>query len=203
MTTREHILEGSTKLFLDQGIKAVRMDDIAVHLAISKRTIYEIFSDKKELVEAVLEYMTNKHNQEQLQCIAGAQNLMEELVRQLKWWEESATNMHRFIREVKRFYPDVFKRMSAEHARTGTEMMRTKLHQGIEQGLLLPSIDVELTIYVITNSIAALALEERTAMPVPANVSDRDVFRFIIVFFFRGLATEKGIKIIDEYINNK
>ena len=47
MTQRELIVEQAAKMFVNQGVKAVRMDDIAHELSISKRTLYELFGDKE------------------------------------------------------------------------------------------------------------------------------------------------------------
>ncbi len=47
---RERIVMEATILFQAQGVKQVRMDDIARELSISKKTLYELFSDKEELL---------------------------------------------------------------------------------------------------------------------------------------------------------
>ena len=49
-------------MFYKQGIKQVRMDDIAKELTISKRTLYEIFNDKETLLLECIKY---KHQQEE------------------------------------------------------------------------------------------------------------------------------------------
>ena len=54
------ILEAALKAFAEQGVKAVKMDDVAQMLAISKRTIYEIFSDKEELLYQVVAHYDQK-----------------------------------------------------------------------------------------------------------------------------------------------
>ena len=57
MDTKERIIEGAADLFKTYGIKSVTMDYLASHLGISKRTIYEVFSDKDELLVEVLTRM--------------------------------------------------------------------------------------------------------------------------------------------------
>ena len=47
---RERIIEHAMEMFATQGIKSVRMDDIASQLGMSKRTLYELFGDKEELL---------------------------------------------------------------------------------------------------------------------------------------------------------
>ena len=51
MDNRNRIIEGAAELFRTYGIKAVTMDSLASHLGMSKRTIYEVFSDKDELLD--------------------------------------------------------------------------------------------------------------------------------------------------------
>ncbi|HSH65044.1 MAG TPA: helix-turn-helix domain-containing protein, partial [Bacteroidia bacterium] len=54
METKDRILQGAEELFLKYGIKSVTMDDIAKHLSISKKTIYQFFSDKNEIVDLLM-----------------------------------------------------------------------------------------------------------------------------------------------------
>ena len=53
MTQRDYIIDRATQMFVSQGIKSVRMDDIAQSLGVSKRTLYEMFGDKEELIYLV------------------------------------------------------------------------------------------------------------------------------------------------------
>ena len=54
MDIRDRIIEGAAELFKTYGIKSVTMDSLANQFGMSKRTIYEVFSDKDELLMAVL-----------------------------------------------------------------------------------------------------------------------------------------------------
>ena len=47
---REVILNTAMKAFAEKGIRAVKMDDIAESLTISKRTMYELYATKEELL---------------------------------------------------------------------------------------------------------------------------------------------------------
>ena len=53
---RNRILKAAMTEFLHKGVKSVKMDDIANTLAISKRTLYEIYSNKEELLLEVCAY---------------------------------------------------------------------------------------------------------------------------------------------------
>ena len=61
----ERILQGGEELFLQAGIKSVTMDEIARHLGMSKKTIYQFFKDKNELVIALVKRKL-KEDEEQM-----------------------------------------------------------------------------------------------------------------------------------------
>ena len=63
MDNKERIIEGAAELFRIYGIKSVTMDSLATHLGMSKRTIYEIFADKDELLIGVLKFMAEKQKE--------------------------------------------------------------------------------------------------------------------------------------------
>ena len=67
---REQIVETAQQLFIEHGIKDVKMDDIAAQLSISKRTIYELFNDKEQLLREVLELQNDKmrENGKEISC---------------------------------------------------------------------------------------------------------------------------------------
>ena len=58
---RERIIEQAAKMFAEQGIKSIRMDDIAKALGVSKRTLYEMFEDKEELLYLSIRFMQSRH----------------------------------------------------------------------------------------------------------------------------------------------
>ncbi len=51
--TKDKILKGAADLFTRYGIRSISMDDIARHLSVSKKTLYQHFVDKDELVTMV------------------------------------------------------------------------------------------------------------------------------------------------------
>src|SRR5664279_3582554 len=76
MEHKERILEKATELFLRYGIRSITMDEIAAQLGISKKTIYQFFTDKDAMVEAVVE-VEMKRNEENYR---GFQSIAENAV---------------------------------------------------------------------------------------------------------------------------
>ena len=77
---RETIIQLAAEMFVGQGIKAVRMDDIARHIGVSKRTIYEQFGDKEELLYQCLSYYVREQDRRHAELGAQAKNVLEAML---------------------------------------------------------------------------------------------------------------------------
>lgn len=77
---RQKIVVGANDMFLKYGIRSVTMDDMAKHLGISKKTIYQCFAEKDELVQAVNKLHQDKWEAECVEIIANTSNAIEELL---------------------------------------------------------------------------------------------------------------------------
>ena len=198
---REQIIKETTRLFLQYGLKAIRMDDIATQLGVSKRTIYEIFGDKETLIYECMEYYNNKLHAEKNRIMSQASNIIEEFILLLKNWEKDADANYNLIVSLKRFYPNIYKKLSEGHAQKEFETLKRKMIEGVEKGYLLKSVNYDLAISVFTYSIYGIISNQKAILP--NNVSEKEAFKYVVTYFFRGIATEKGRKLIDEYLENK
>ena len=77
---REVILKTAMKAFAEKGIRAVKMDDIAESLAISKRTMYEIYATKEELLYEGVKAFREKRKEKFME-LAKEKDLMEILLK--------------------------------------------------------------------------------------------------------------------------
>ena len=66
--TKEEIIHATQELIARNGIRAVRVDEIAQTLGISKRTLYEMFTDKNDLVSACLDAMSHQQQERIVAC---------------------------------------------------------------------------------------------------------------------------------------
>ncbi|MBN2861984.1 MAG: TetR/AcrR family transcriptional regulator, partial [Bacteroidales bacterium] len=76
MTVKEKIVEHAVRMFANSGIKAITMDDISKEAGISKRTIYENFRDKNELLCSCLDFMATKYDEEYERIESEADNMI-------------------------------------------------------------------------------------------------------------------------------
>lgn len=195
---KEHIINEATKLFMQYGLKAIRMDDIASQLGVSKRTIYEIFGDKEALIYECISHHSENLKAVKAKIIAQASNIIEELVLLFQCWEEDMDVNYNLMVNLKRFYPNVHQKFLDDHSNTEYEILKEKLQKGIEEGYLVKNVNYDLAVSVFTYSIYGIMSNQKAILP--NNVSEKEAFKYVVTYFFRGIATEKGRKMIDEYL---
>lgn len=194
---RIKIIEHACKLFLQEGVKDVKMDDIAKQLGISKRTIYEQFTDKKELLFECLsishKYLRNKI----LPYLKDQQrNSLEKLLLCYSIYFKILKHIN------KKFFTDLNKYPEVKEEKLKKEVQNERiftmwLEQCIQEGYLRKDVEVKLVRYIIKRDMEQLATSTEFAEYTPEVLG-----RSFILFYMRGIATEKGEKIIEEYIQN-
>jgi AcrR family transcriptional regulator len=200
MSQKERILREAADMFLDEGIKSVRMDDIATRLGVSKRTLYEMFTDKSELLEQSLGYYFEQSRAAMEARTASAGNVIEEIFLILDSMK-SDERRGVLIGNLKKFYPDIHRRIEEEAHKFSDREFNRLLDRGIQQGLLLPDLNKELAMVTLTYTMMAL-FDQKHRLLKHDGISLQMAFEYVTVNFFRGLATHKGIEVIDEIVDN-
>jgi AcrR family transcriptional regulator len=200
MSQKERIIREAAAMFLDEGIKSVRMDDIAARLGISKRTLYEMFSDKSDLLAQSMSCYFEQKREEMEQRTKGATNVFEEIFMILDTMKLD-DRRRLLIVNLKKFYPEIHRRVEEEAHRFSDREFDRLLDRGIAQGLLLPDIDKGLALITLTYTMTAL-FDQKHALLKHDGLSMQMAFEYVIVNFFRGLSTHKGIEVIDELVDN-
>src|SRR5659263_554009 len=93
MSNRDRIIEEAAMLFRTYGIRSVTMDMLANQMGISKRTIYEVFQDKDELLQGVLKWMTEKQREVSSRILNESENVIEAIFKMLDLMKDHFQNM--------------------------------------------------------------------------------------------------------------
>ncbi len=197
MTSRDHIIDQAMEMFAAQGIKAVRMDDIACTLGVSKRTLYEQFGDKEGLLLLAMNRYFERLQQRYAELAASARNVLEEMFMVLGEVMASSEVTNRMATNLKKFYPAVHDKLTSEFMRKRAEELRLRLEKGISEGLFVRSINIELAISVLYYTASAIV---RRDLVIPKGMSEREAFVQIVSNFFRGISTARGAELIDDYL---
>ena len=137
MTQRELIIEQTTKMFVNHGVKAVRMDDIAHELSVSKRTLYELFGDKEELLYRCIKHFIEEGRTRRQKQIAEIDNDLEIMLFSVRDMISVAPVSARMRRNIKRFYPSVFQRLEDDAQKASRDDLKRWLEKCVEQGYMV------------------------------------------------------------------
>lgn len=195
MTQRELIVEQAAKMFVNQGVKAVRMDDIAHELSISKRTLYELFGDKEELLYLCIKHFIEEGRTRREKQIAEINNDLEIMLLSFRDMISVAPVSARMRRNMRRFYPSVFKRLEEEVQQESRNDLKRWLGKCVESGYMERTSDCDFVVRVLYESVQGIMVSEN--FENEDMMSTISMISYSIMIFIRGLCTLEGIKIID------
>lgn len=199
MSQKKYIIEQATEMFRQLGIKAVRMDDIAQHLGVSKRTLYELFEDKMNLLRLCM-YNYYEERQERLnQRLNERANVIEKILTAFDLFLVTGDTEQRMQTNLRRFYPALYEEISATMQRRNIDRLKGAIEKGIAEGLLDPTIDVDLSVAMLGWSLSGVVDTRRASLP--SNITPEYALRYVVINFLRGISTVKGIKVIDAFLS--
>lgn len=194
---REQAIRVATEAFFKCGIKRVKMDDIAHQLKISKRTLYQIFVDKEELLICCLEYNARQREEEARMLWQKYNNVLEIILfdfkRKLEYLKQTPSS---FLEELVK-YPRVVAKLDEMHRAQQASVERF-LRIGIEQGFFLPEVNVSLC-YDMMVIRAQQSKDQRLLEQYPPY----QVFLHNVFYALRGITTEKGARMMDDFLRNQ
>jgi len=199
MTKKQEFLLSVTELFMRFGIKSLTMDEIARQLGISKKTIYQHVSDKKDLVFKCVELAIT--DEECILCDVKEQegNAIDILLEINKRVSEKIQNVQPSVMyDIERYYPEAHKIMQKHKQDFIFNMVKENMELGMEEGLYRNNLKPE----IIASSY--IAMTNQLFNPDPLNPSKYDfktLHREIARYHIRGIASEAGRKYLKEKLN--
>lgn len=182
-------------MFVTQGVKAVRMDDIAQELSISKRTLYEMFGDKEELLYQSIRLFVTEGQQRRMEQCRLIDNCLETMLLSLRDMILHAPEAARIRRNLKRFYPTVHSRLEEDAMVNSKNDLRRWIIDCINKGYMTTTADSEFVIRVLHDSVQGMMVAEQN--DTRDSVEIISLMTYAIVIFIRGLCTANGIEVID------
>lgn len=198
MDAKEKILETASRMFLSLGVRNVTMDSLASELGISKRTIYEWFSDKDDLVIQCVRHMILEQNKEHLHIIEKADNVIHALFLIIGQQEQHRKSYPKvFMEDIKKYFQAVnttFYSCKADLKKFSASYVL--LDKGVKQGVFRKDISIELVDTFLHEIITVLHNSERIHLLKP---TPEEVFASTMFPYFRGISTDKGLTLINQY----
>ncbi len=195
----ERIIRGGEELFLQAGIKSVTMDDIAKHLGMSKKTIYQSFSDKNELVKVLVKKKLVDDECQMQQIIQSSSNIIEEMINMMKCSEEIFSRINPVvIHDLQKYHPEAWKEFQKFKSNVLVKTLEQLLSRGIEQGYIRPELDVKILAKMRVHQVEMGF--NASIFPV-AEFSPWKVQYQLLEHFNYGVCTLKGYQLINKYKN--
>jgi AcrR family transcriptional regulator len=197
MNYRQKILEEAATMYRTYGIRAVTMDMLANQLGISKRTIYEVFRDKNDLLKGVLKWMSEKQVSVTTKALAESENVIEAIFKLLSsmtaHFQMISPASHMDLRKLSKNALNHIEELNdMPYYRNNAEV----LLRGIKEGVFRDDIDVNITNKCMLE-VARLSNDESLFPHGSHNM--KDVIRNFYINYLRGISTQKGLKLIDRY----
>ncbi|UNY99434.1 TetR/AcrR family transcriptional regulator [Zhouia spongiae] len=197
---KDKIIEKASDMFLTIGFKSITMDDIANEMGISKKTIYQHFRNKTELVESCTmhrcDYVTNGIN-----CIRGQRNNPIEELYEIKGFvlsnlkDEKSSPYY----QLQKYYPKVHKALRSKIYDQMDACILENLKRGVDEGIFRKEIDVDIISKFYFYGMMELKNGDVFSPHVYSMPYLMEVF---LDYYVRGIATEKGILILNQIINS-
>lgn len=197
MEAKERILIKAKELFMQYGIRSVSMDDIANNLGMSKKTLYQYYADKDELVDAVVDGHITEIQTDCTGCQLDAKDAIHEIFMMMERIMEQFNNMNpMLLYDMEKFHFKAYQRFKQHKDKFLAKVIQDNIEWGIKDELYRPDVSVDI--------MSKFRLE---SMMIPFNVSVfppgkynlAEVSEKIIEHFTYGMVTIKGHKLIQKY----
>ena len=195
---REQILKVATREFTTIGVKLVKMDDIARKLKISKRTLYEIYDNKEQLLlESVARRIHEFDATLERFDSSGEKQVIDILLEFYRLQMEELRDMNPVYYEDLHKYPRVMsflEQVNKEHKAHSKDFFK----RGVLEGYFRNDFNYEL-ISLLGNNVMQNVMESK----LYNTYSLQDIFRNVVMLFIRGLCTAKGILELDRQLESR
>ena len=194
------VIETAHQMFIEHGIKDVKMDDIAARLSISKRTIYELFNDKEQLLREVLNLQNEKMRENGKEIIRNSQHILEIILKLYNLHFELLKKVNsKFFAELNK-YPEICKEKQSKE-KQNAKKFNAWMEMGRQQGLFREDADFDILIFILKRDLATiLEVKMQTGHSDLKKYTPDELGRKLILFYLRGISTPKGQEIIEEYL---
>ncbi|MBP3471895.1 MAG: TetR/AcrR family transcriptional regulator [Paraprevotella sp.] len=193
-TSREEVMRYAEEAFMKQGIRSVKMDDIAEHLGMSKRTLYEMFENK----EALLLDVMCRHRQEFYRkleaCAAGTDNILEIVLQSfLMQYKDLRQTNPRCFEDIK-CYPKVEEHLKEVHD-SEAEKAIAYMEKGVGQGMFRSDVNLRIFHSMLEEVMRFVFRVERgNRFPL------LELYSSCFLVILRGICTLRGLQVLDKFL---
>lgn len=198
MEVKDYIIQESDKLFCQYGFKSVTMDDIAKHLGMSKKTIYQHFKDKDELVNILIKDKLTTQDCTMDFSAKNAKDAVEEIFFAIGNMHELLTGMNpKLFYDLQKYHPKAWLYFKNFREKKLGKVISENLERGIKEGFYRKEINIDILtqmrlaqVDIIFNQHDHYTTNKYTIAQVMIELTEH---------FLHGICNQKGTEQINQY----
>ena len=182
------------------GVKNLTMDAIAIDLGISKRTIYELFHDKDDLILQTFEYMILESNKKLLEIVEKTEHVIEAIFVIIEQQHRQMLSLNPvFLEDMKKYFLRLNVKFHAEcKMNNKLSVSYALLEKGIREKIFRDDLKIDIVDSFLHELVNMFHNNEGIRL---MNLSKKDAMDSIMLPYFRGISTPKGLQLIDAYFS--
>lgn len=199
---KDRIKVAAHELVMKYGIRTVSMDDIAASVGMSKKTLYQYYQDKDELVKAVVDSVLDDNRCECGECVTGAENAIHEVFLTIEMMVQMFNEMNpSVVFELQKYHPAAYRSFIKHKSEFIYVNIKANLERGIREELYRPDISIDIlsrfrieSMFIPFNPDFQRSLGKHTLLELEEQ---------IILNFLFGLVSAKGYKVAMKYLEKR
>jgi len=201
MSTKDRIRETAHNLVMQYGIRSISMDDIAAALGMSKKTIYQYYADKDELIEEVVAAVIQYNQQCCEQDRQSADNAIHEIFLGMEFMMEIFRSMNNsLLFDMQKYHPTAFQKFAKHKNDYLYTMIKENLLRGMKEELYRTDIKVDILSRFRVESVI-LPFSPEFHGKVKSSLAE--IEEEILLNFLFGLVSQKGYKLVLKYLQDR
>ncbi len=185
---KTRILEKALTLFLRQGVRSVKMDDVAAALSISKRTLYELFANKEKLLFECVKYSSERREHHMEEFARQASSEMEIIMEAFRISLEEFSQVNPLFYVDAHKYAPVVAYLKKKHESRREQTLQF-FSQCISKGYFRADVNPDL-LTRLGDGVVEYVMQSKMYEQFPM----KEIFRSMVNLFVGGLCTDKGLQ---------
>ena len=196
----ERILSKARELFFSFGIRSVTMDDIAKQMGVSKKTIYQFYTDKNSLVAKVISDLVDCHNTQVEEFFENSENAVQEVLLQTAAIADIIQSIKPGVFfELQKYFPDTWRLIDGHRSDCILQAILKNLHRGIREGMYREDLDLKVVAHIrLVQLNSVLNLQD---FP-PERFNYQTILNQITELYLYGISTHAGQEEISSYLKS-
>jgi TetR/AcrR family transcriptional regulator, cholesterol catabolism regulator len=182
------------------GIKSVTMDDIARELCISKKTLYQYFKDKNDIIEQIMSLHIEMLQSDLCSLYNDSDNAINVLLVVSKYVSEQYKRLHPSVTyDLQKYYPAAWKRHTDYRKTHIVDNIKKNMEIGIQQGFYRNDLNLDIIARLYLSRIENLLHDESLLK----DYNFEELFNTIFIYHIRGIANQQGLEYLEKKMKSK